>query len=128
MKRILLLAMLVSMAAVGGKGNPEMSASPNDEIELEEITIPLPPGPKSGTASIRAWYLQKANMINMRPNGPQGSLAVTVEDGAGHIVLQQTVDGNRPSIELPLPALPADDYKISIQGNASLLVGRFKVY
>jgi len=131
MKRVLLLAVFVFTAAVWGKGNPEISASPNDEddeIEFKEITIPPKPGPKSVVTPVRAWYLQKANMINLRPNGPQGPLAVTVEDGAGNLVLQQAVDSNRPSIELPLPTLPADYYKITIQSSASLLVGRFKVY
>ena len=128
MKRINLfaIALFASAAILWGKDNPEMLfPPPSDPIVLHEILVPPPPPPKSGVVHILASYVQETCEISLCISEPQGPMVVTIKNESGQVVLQETVDGNQPEVDIPLPTLQIGCYSITIQSKLHLLAGVF---
>ena len=129
MKRSLLLTLsaFLGMAFVKGElGN--LLPPQGDPIDLDEILVPPPPGPKSGVASILAWYDQETSMISLCMNEQQGPMVVTITDESGQLVFQQTVDGNQLEVDIHLPTLQSGTHSITIYSKMHLLAGKFMFY
>ena len=99
------------------------------EIELKDIILPPPPGPKSGTLiPINAWFNHELCMIRLETDAQQGPIVVSVEDEAGNLIFKEVVDGNQFTIKVHLISLMPGYYKLTLQSSTRLFVGRFEVY
>jgi len=107
-----------------------LSPLPNEEeIDLKEVTILPPTGPKSGAANpISAWFNHDLCMLRLETNGMQGPIIVSIEDEVSLLVFEEVVNGNQTTIKVPLPPLFSGCYKLTLKSSAWLLTGTFEVY
>ena len=128
-KNLFTIVLFVFAAVAWGGDKPETCLQPPEsEIDLKEVLVPPPSGPRSDVKPIHAWYIQDLCMIHIEIDSPQGLMVVSIEDESEFLMLQQIVDGDLPVVDIFLPVLAEGYYKITIRSSAHCLAGVFEVY